>query len=233
MQVSPCCVGKLKFSLIGGNSYSPEGGQWEWRPVMRYSSVEEQQRAVAMVRAAATGGGADAAPLGIGAGREGDAEAAAATAAVATAAEAGATAAGVGAAGVGAAATGAPAPGNRTATEGNSAAETTARTAAAATLVVTHPRSRAFSELLPDAQQQYRMLAQVRHLRGWSCGDCRVRSKAKAFRCGVYKVSDGKPSLPPSFTPRQQTSDASISSNLSPIAPAHCPSSLLGGPCPR
>jgi hypothetical protein len=42
MQVSPCCVGKLKFSMGGGTSFSSE--YKTWRTLPRMSGAEQEVR---------------------------------------------------------------------------------------------------------------------------------------------------------------------------------------------
>lgn len=53
--VSPCCVGKLKFSLQGGSSFSNAVGKWRWNPRMVGSSQGEKAEAGAQLLAAAGG----------------------------------------------------------------------------------------------------------------------------------------------------------------------------------
>ena len=56
--MSPCCVGKLKFSIQGGTSFGAESLQWRWRPRMA-GSVEDITAAGNLLLAAAGGAGTE------------------------------------------------------------------------------------------------------------------------------------------------------------------------------
>lgn len=52
--VSPCCVGKLKFSLSGGTSFAPTNMTWRWMP--RLSGTDEEVCAAGESLLTAAGG---------------------------------------------------------------------------------------------------------------------------------------------------------------------------------
>lgn len=52
--VSPCCVGKLKFSMSGGTSFAPANMTWRWMP--RLSGTEEEVCAAGESLLTAAGG---------------------------------------------------------------------------------------------------------------------------------------------------------------------------------
>ncbi|GLC38916.1 hypothetical protein PLESTM_000795600 [Pleodorina starrii] len=150
--VSPCCVGKLKFSLAGGSSFSPT--VHTYTPIMPGERrATSRQAAAAEASAAAAAAGVAAPPSGLGAAGLTGSEVAA------TAAESGlgAAAAAVRSDSCGrgpeADEAGGGAPSGGGGGEGQLGVVTLGE--------IRHPRSQWMREHLPDAEAQFRFMAKV------------------------------------------------------------------------